>query len=105
MEARIKDFIAEEFEPSGLSKTEYILFIKEQFILEKLVYDEVIATLISKLRANNIDESGILAIHDLNDHYFEKLLRYRLGISGKLFGARRLVLPYSLRRKLFKKNL
>lgn len=95
--------IAADVEQSGLTETEYIDFFIEQFRLERIAYDKTIEILVSKLSASNMDETGIPDTRALSDHCFERLVRYRLGISGKLFRAHRLLLPYSLRRSLLKK--
>ncbi len=103
MEDKTKAAIAKEIEQSGLTETEYIHFFIEQFRLERIAYDKTTEMLVSKLSANNIDVSGIPGTRELSDHCFERLVRYRQGVSGKLFRAHRILLPYSLRRSLLKK--
>lgn len=89
--------------PSGsdeITKENWDALVQEQLRIERISCFSEIMELRSLLNSKGIQNSDIPNWTERSDAALDKLLRYKLGVYGKLAQANALTLPYSWRRKL-----
>lgn len=88
---------------SELSFEQLLALLAEQALVERLSCLQEIKALRTRLELNNIRCDDIENWVIRSDNILDKLLRYKLGKCGKLVKQKKLITPYSWRRKFRKR--
>ncbi|WP_213793639.1 hypothetical protein [Klebsiella aerogenes] len=86
-----------------LSSEQHLALLAEQALIERMSCLQEIEDLRLLLQNNHIYSNHITGWIERSDNVLDKLLRYRLGKCGQLVNEKKLIMPYSWRRKFRKR--